>query len=31
MRYNEQLSIKLYKYTQNGFELQAIIDDFKQI
>lgn len=31
MRYNEQLQIKLYKYENNSFVLQAIIDDYQEI
>ena len=31
MRYNEQLNLKLYKYQNNAFTLQAIIDDYQEI
>lgn len=31
MRYNEQLNLKLYKYIDSAFILQAIIDDYEQI
>lgn len=31
MRYNEQLNLKLYTYTNNSFTLQAIIDDYQEI
>ena len=31
MRYNEQINIKLYKYENSAFVLQAIIDDFQEI
>lgn len=31
MRYNEQLNLKLYAYTADGFILQAIIDDYQEI
>lgn len=31
MRYNEQINLKLYKYENNSFVLQAIIDDYKEI
>ena len=31
MRYNEQLNLKLYKYQNNAFVLQAIIDDYQEI
>lgn len=31
MRYNEQFNLKLYKYQNNTFVLQAIIDDYQEI
>lgn len=31
MRYNEQIALKLYTYTNNTFTLQAIIDDYQEI
>ena len=31
MRYNEQLNLKLYTYSDNEFTLQAIIDDYQEI
>ena len=31
MRYNEQINLKLYTYTNNSFRLQAIIDDYQEI
>lgn len=31
MRYNEQINLKLYTYTNNAFTLQAIIDDYQEI
>jgi hypothetical protein len=31
MRYNEQLNLKLYKYTDGTFQAQAIIDDYQEI
>lgn len=31
MRYNEPLSLKLYKYENSNFVLQAIIDDYQEI
>ena len=31
MRYKEQLNLKLYKYTNDGFVLVAIIDDYQEI
>lgn len=31
MRYNEQLNLKLYKYTNGSFQAQAIIDDYQEI
>ena len=31
MRYNEQINLKLYKYQESAFVLQAIIDDYQEI
>jgi len=31
MRYNEQLNLKLYTYSNNAFTLQAVIDDYQEI
>ena len=31
MRYNEQLNLKLYTYTNGSFQAQAIIDDYQEI
>ena len=31
MRYNDQLNLKLYKYQDSAFVLQAIIDDYQEI
>ena len=31
MRYNEQINLKLYKYENSSFVLQAIIDDYQEI
>ena len=31
MRYNEQINLKLYKYTNGTFQAQAIIDDYQEI
>ena len=31
MRYNEQLNLKLYTYTNGEFQAQAIIDDYQEI
>lgn len=31
MRYNESINLKLYKYENNAFVLQAIIDDYQEI